>query len=82
MNTLFFASRRVCNRNFIGRMPRRAFAAAGDSAMIVMKNAEEWETYLNSETPIVLQAGADWCGPCKSLKPMLNSVAKRYVGKV
>jgi len=32
--------------------------------MIEMTDLKEWEDYLASPIPIVLQAGADWCGPC------------------
>ena len=47
-----------------------------------MKTQEDWESYLDSDVPIVLQTGADWCGPCKMLKPMLTTVAEEYEGKV
>ena len=27
---------------------------------------------------IIVQLSADWCGPCKSLTPVLQSVAEHY----
>ena len=47
-----------------------------------METNEQWEEFLNSETPVVLQAGAGWCRPCTALKPMISAVAKDFVGKV
>ena len=47
-----------------------------------MKDVKEWENYLKSEIPIIMQAGADWCTPCKKLKPMLEGSAKYFIGEV
>ena len=47
-----------------------------------MTDVTQWEEFLESEVPIVLQAGANWCGPCNMLKPMVTSVAKKYEGSV
>ena len=47
-----------------------------------MTDSAQWEEFLESETPIVLQAGASWCGPCNMLKPMVTNVAKKFEGSV
>ena len=54
----------------------------GSQAVVEMQVDEDWETYLDSDIPIVLQAGANWCGPCKMLKPMMTIVAEELIGKV
>ena len=33
------------------------------------------------ELPVLLDIGADWCSPCKSLTPKLEKLAQEYAGK-
>jgi thioredoxin len=35
-----------------------------------------------SQVPILLDAYADWCGPCRMLAPHLEEVAKDYAGRL
>jgi len=37
---------------------------------------------LNSETPVVVDYWAEWCGPCKMIAPILDEIAEEYAGKI
>ena len=47
---------------------------------ITTENFEE--AVLKSETPILVDFFAQWCGPCKMMAPVLEEIAKKYEGKL
>lgn len=50
--------------------------------MIIVNSENYAEEVLNSPVPVVVDFFATWCGPCRMLAPVLESVAEDYEGKV
>ena len=83
------ATRRIALRTLFMSVPRRAIFTARPMIQTPMRRfsseekpsymkemvdpAKDWEAALQSETPVLIQAGASWCGPCVQLKPLLMS---------
>ena len=42
--------------------------------------SEDWQ--YKGELPAIIDLYADWCGPCKRTAPIMQELAKEYVGKI
>ncbi|MBQ3186031.1 MAG: thioredoxin [Alistipes sp.] len=45
-------------------------------------NKENIEALLASEQPLVIDFWAEWCGPCRTITPIIEELAEEYAGKV
>lgn len=53
------------------------------SKLIVRLTDDNWHKEVTqSDVPVVVDFTGSWCGPCMAFKPTLESIARRYEGKV
>lgn len=46
-----------------------------------VKQADFKEEVLDSQLPVVVEFGAEWCHPCKTLEPILKELSREWSGK-
>lgn len=48
-----------------------------------IKNSQQFEQeVLNSTNPVFVDFWAEWCGPCRSVSPVVEELSNEYDGKV
>jgi len=51
-------------------------------AEYIVKKDNFEEVVLKSDIPVLVDFYAEWCGPCKSLSPLIAEIAEEYEGKI
>ena len=52
------------------------------SSLAEINDANFDEEVLQSDLPVLVDFGAEWCGPCKKIHPLVEELAKEYEGKI
>jgi thioredoxin 1 len=50
--------------------------------MITLTDDNFASEVLESDTPVLVDFWAEWCGPCKMIAPVLDELASEYEGRV
>ena len=53
-----------------------------ESRLVPVTDATFADQVLGSATPVLVKFEADWCGPCKAMKPMVDEIANEYSGRL
>ena len=53
-----------------------------ESGLYAVKDSDFERSVLMNEKPVVVDFWATWCGPCQTMFPIVDEVAREYNGKV
>ena len=52
------------------------------SDVVILEDGTFEQEVLKSDTPVLVDFWAAWCGPCKAIAPAIDEIAREFKGKV
>ena len=49
---------------------------------VINLTSENYESFINTDKPVVVDFLATWCGPCRMVSPVIESLADEFDGQM
>lgn len=73
----------LCSSTAIIKAPPHGYFKEKTEVSIVHLSDDSFEVeVLNNNLPVLVDYWAEWCGPCKSIAPILEEIASEYGDRV
>jgi thioredoxin 1 len=54
----------------------------GNELTINVNDQNFKEEVINSQSPVLVDFWAEWCGPCRMISPLVEEISKEYEGRL